>query len=238
MKKRLFIYGWHACLAALANPERTVHRVCLVKDHDREQLRDLSVPIHVVDSRYLQTLLGSQAIHQGIACEVSPLLPSHLSLLETFPEQNQIVVCLDCVTDPQNVGSIMRSCATFGVKALMLMERHAPMESAVLVKAASGAFDRIPLIRIGNLSQALKELKNLGFWTIGLAEEGNKALNAIDCRGKIAIVMGSEGEGLRRLTRDNLDFLAYLPTHSDFTTLNVSTATAISLYEVFRQHQG
>lgn len=238
MKKNLLIYGWHACLAALNNPNRKVHRIFLINDKSREPIKNNTAPIQIVDHTYLQNLVGNQSTHQGIVCEVSPLSPLPLETLKSCTENNQIVVCLDYITDPQNVGSIMRSCAAFGVKALILTERHAPVESASLVKAASGAFDYVPLIRVINLSQTLQELKSFGFWVVGLDEGGDQPLNKIDCHGKIALVMGSEGEGMRRLTKDNLDFVAHLPTQSLFTTLNVATATAISLYEVFRQQQG
>ncbi|MEI8294901.1 MAG: 23S rRNA (guanosine(2251)-2'-O)-methyltransferase RlmB [Alphaproteobacteria bacterium] len=236
---RLVIYGWHACKAAIHNPNRKIYRILLVNEQDAKPLLDgLAAPaaVEIVERRFLQQLLGPDAVHQGIACELAPLPALSLSVLEGCAQENQIVVCLDQVTDPHNVGAILRSCAAFGAKALILTERHAPMETAALLKAASGAFEAVPLIRIVNLAQALKELQSLGFWTCGFAEDASQSLNAINLKGKMAFVLGSEGDGLRRLTRENLDFLVRLPTQANFTTLNVSIATAVSLYEAFRQH--
>lgn len=237
--ERLIIYGWHACKAALHNRSRKIYRVFLVNAQDSQALlaeMKVSFPIETVEKRFLQHLLGSDAVHQGVACEVAPLPSLSLSNLQENQEENQVVVCLDQVTDPHNVGAILRSCAAFGAKALILTDRHAPMETATLLKAASGAFEQVPLIRVVNLAQALQELQSLGFWTCGFAEDAPHSLNNANLKGKIALVLGSEGEGLRRLTRENLDFLVRLPTQPEFTTLNVSIAAAISLYEAFRQH--
>jgi 23S rRNA (guanosine2251-2'-O)-methyltransferase len=236
---RLVIYGWHACKAAIHNPNRKIYRVFLVNEQDSKTLFagvESSIPVEIVERRFLQQLLGPDAVHQGVACEAAPLPALSLSILKEHKQENQVVVCLDQVTDPHNVGAILRSCAAFGAKALILTERHAPMETAALLKAASGAFEEVPLIRIINLAQGLKELQSLGFWTCGFAEEASQPLNTLNLKGKMALVLGSEGDGLRRLTRENLDFLVRLPTQPHFTTLNVSIAAAVSLYEAFRQH--
>jgi len=237
---RLMVYGWHACKAAFHNPHRKIYRLFLTNEQDSKALlgdAKVSFPVESVEKRFLQHLLGPDAVHQGVACEVAPLPTLPLSSLQENKEENQVVVCLDQVTDPHNVGAILRSCAAFGAKALIVTERHAPMETATLLKAASGAFEQVPLIRVVNLAQALQELQSWGFWTCGFAEDAPQPLNNANLKGKIALVLGSEGEGLRRLTRENLDFLVCLPTQPQFTTLNVSIAAAISLYETFRQQK-
>jgi 23S rRNA (guanosine2251-2'-O)-methyltransferase len=141
---------------------------------------------------------------------------------------------LDQVSDPHNVGAILRSAAVFGAKALILTDRNAPSESGVLAKSASGALEIVPLIRVTNLAHTIKDLKDIGFWCVGFAETGTTTLDQIDLKGKIALVMGAEGDGMRRLTKDLCDFTVSLPTAASFSALNVSNAAAIALYETFK----
>eukprot|EP01037_Dinobryon_pediforme_P014768 gene14768-14898_t len=156
---------------------------------------------------------------------------------EDCEDQNQRVVVLDHVNDPHNVGAILRSAAVFGAKAVIMTERHAPKESGVLAKSASGALEVVPMCIINNLAHALRELKELGFWCIGFAESGKKTLAELDLKGKTALIFGGEGDGMRRLTTDLCDFTVRLPSEESFSTLNVSNAAAVGLYEVYRQQK-
>lgn len=141
---------------------------------------------------------------------------------------------LDQVTDPHNVGAVLRSCAAFGAMALIIPERNAPPMGGVLCKTASGAADVTPVVEVKNLARCLDQLREADFWTVGFAESGRDSLAATPLQGKVALVMGSEGEGLRRLTAERCDTLASLPTRPPIGSLNVSNAAAVALYEVFR----
>jgi 23S rRNA (guanosine2251-2'-O)-methyltransferase len=235
----VIIYGLHPCRAALLNPERKIEKVFVTNKSLLGELPNIGkIPVEVLDKSNLEKLLPPQSVHQGVALRVQPLTHFDLSFLSEFKDDNQIVVVLDQVTDPHNVGAILRSAAAFGAKALIQTDRNAPKETGVMAKSASGALDQVPLCAVSNLARALEELKDLGFWLVGFAEGGKEPLHAINLKGKIALVMGAEGDGLRSLTRSLCDFQVYLPTTASFSTLNVSNAAAVALYECFRQQSG
>lgn len=238
----IWLYGIHACRMALENPHREVVSIQAVNESALGKIsantQSFSSKIKFVDRQRLEAALPAGAVHQGIAVQVSPLPHLTIDDLEGDPASNQCVVVLDQVSDPHNVGAILRSAAVFGAKALILTDRHAPSESGALAKSASGALEMVPLIRVTNLAHALKDLKDIGFWCVGFAESGDKQLGQIDLKGKIALVMGAEGEGMRRLTKGLCDFTVCLPHAAAFSTLNVSNAAAIALYETFRKQQG
>lgn len=228
-----WIYGRHAVAAALANPHRrnlqlraTQDALAIVAGLVAERS---DVDVRVVDRPDLDQLLPSGSIHQGIALKVEPL--PHLTLDEacTAGRSPQMVVVLDQVTDPHNVGAILRSAAAFGAIAVIVTERHAPPVTGVLAKAASGALERVPLVRVTNLARALGDLKDLGFWRVALDASGRDVLGPDLIGPDVALVLGAEGEGLRRLTREGCDVIARLPTRGAFSSLNVSNAAAVAL---------
>ncbi|MGH6989226.1 MAG: 23S rRNA (guanosine(2251)-2'-O)-methyltransferase RlmB [Stellaceae bacterium] len=238
-----WLYGRHAVTAALANPARRVRRVAGVKETATE-LAALAAgaaarfpgEVAILDRSRLEALLPPGAVHQGMALAAEPLAAPRLAdLLATLPapgEARQIVVLLDRVSDPHNVGAILRSAAAFGVLALIVPEHGAPPTTGALAKAASGALETVPLIRIANLAQALEQLKDAGFWCLGLAGDAPHDLAALDPAPRIALVLGAEGEGLRRLTRERCDLLVRIAACHPWYSLNVSNAAAVALYEL------
>lgn len=240
----LWLYGIHACKLALNNPNRQILSILATSDGVIDKAIEASsrtkhqAKVKIVDRERLEALLPPGAVHQGLAVQVAPLPHKSIHDMSDDMSPNQCVVVLDQVSDPHNVGAILRSAAVFGAKAVILTDRNAPPETGALAKSASGALELVPLIRVTNLANALKELKDIGFWCVGFAERGEQTLDQIDLKGKIALVMGAEGEGMRRLTKDLCDFTVCLPVASSFSTLNVSNAAAIALYETFKVQQG
>lgn len=235
------LYGLHACRAALLNPRRIITRVWCTAAVERDLLSDPLISKarclakrrpSVVDRKQLESLVPGGSVHQGLVLQVEPLETVPLETLGGGPA-NQRIVVLDQVTDPQNVGSILRLCRVFGARALVMTKRHAPPESGALAKVASGALEVVPRCLVTNLADALRSLKDVGFWTVGLAEGCPSTLRSLDLKGKMALLMGAEGKGLRRQTRELCDFQAVIPTSPQFSTLNVTTATAIALYETW-----
>ncbi|WP_374467529.1 23S rRNA (guanosine(2251)-2'-O)-methyltransferase RlmB [Ferrovibrio sp.] len=237
-----WLYGSHACLAALHNPER-YHRRLLLTREAREALGG-DLPANpqpeTVDRARLDALLPPGAVHQGIALLTDPLEdPGVESLKEPLDEAGDVVLVLDHVTDPRNVGAILRSAAAFGARAVIITDRHAPEATGALAKAASGGLEVVPLIRVTNLARALDLLAEYGFWRIGLEMETEKTLaDVVAGVRRKALVLGAEDEGLRRLTREKCDFLAKLPMSGAVESLNVSAAAAVALYEAVRDGAG
>ncbi len=242
-----WIYGRHAVRAALQNPARRLRRLVVTADLAAEVRAWLAgakartaeeLQLETLDRPRLEALLPEGAVHQGVALQAEPLPAAFIEdvLAELSPATGSaVVVVLDQVSDPQNVGAVLRSAAAFGAHALILPEHGTPPGTAALAKAASGALELVPLVRVTNLARALDKLKEAGFWCVGLEEGGEKLLGELDLAGRVALVLGAEGEGLRRLTRERCDFLARLPTRDPLGSLNVSNAAAIALYEVARR---
>lgn len=244
----LWLWGAHPVLAALANPARKARRLILTAEALRTHGdtiqtigRTARIPQpEVVDRADLDGLLPDGAVHQGIALAADPLPALDLLDLARAAEgrDTAVIVCLDQVTDPHNVGAVLRSAAAFGALGLVVPDRHAPDETGTLAKSASGALERLPLVRVTNLVRALDELKEKGFWIAGLAGDAPVTLAAAGLTGRIVLVLGSEGEGLRRLTREHCDYLVKLPQSDLVESLNVSNAAAVALYELVRREQG
>jgi 23S rRNA (guanosine2251-2'-O)-methyltransferase len=224
------MWGKHAVAAALDNPQRKVLRAWATRDGAAAMQFPVGVPVTFADVADLGRLVPPDAPHQGVVIEVEPLADIWLGdLLGDAPEKALLLV-LDQVTDPHNVGAILRSAAAFGALGIVTQDRHSPPESGALAKAASGALERMPWARVVNLARALEEIGEAGFWRIGLA--GDAAMDLKDALGpqRIALVLGAEGPGLRPNTREHCDALARLPIGGDVESLNVSNAAAVALY--------
>jgi 23S rRNA (guanosine2251-2'-O)-methyltransferase len=230
-----WLWGRHAVLAALANPERKLLRLVATAE-EAATLTDSPVPPQIVAREELARLLPAGAVHQGLALLAKTLRPAALEdVIERAEGHTQAaIVVLDQVSDPHNVGAILRSAAAFGALALVVPERNAPEISGTLAKSASGAVEHVPIVRVVNLTRALEQLKKAGFWTVGLDGGAERTLAEHRLDGKVALVLGSEGDGLRRLTREACDLMARLPTAGPIASLNVSNAAAIALYELAR----
>ncbi len=233
-----FLYGFHAVIAALQNPARRPQRLLLTRTAEAELAAQglslggsLPLQPEFLGGEEISALLPPGAVHQGIALKVSPL--PDLALDEACEGATRVVV-LDQVTDPHNFGAILRSAAVFGAGALVATERHSPPLTGVLAKAASGGLERVKIAKVTNLVRALDELKDLGFEVIGLDGEGEVSLPEFRTGPKVALVLGAEGAGLRRLTREHCDILARLPASGEMKSLNVSNAAAVALYELAR----
>jgi 23S rRNA (guanosine2251-2'-O)-methyltransferase len=229
------LFGSHSAVAALANTRRRIRRV-LVTRNAAERLADVlrsrTEPApEIVEPRALDRLTGPDAVHQGIVVEADPLPQPRLDQIE----RGGPVVLLDQVTDPHNVGAILRSCAAFGARALVTTARHSPLGSAVLFKAASGALEHVPFVKVTNLARAMEELRGYGFLIIGLDSAGEIPIETAARPGvPTALVLGAEGKGLRRLTRDTCDAVARLDLPGPLHSLNVSVACALGLYALSR----
>ncbi len=223
------IFGLHAVEAALTNPNRPVLRL-LATENAAHRLGPLLARLKLtpepVTPRDLDRLLGPDTVHQGILLETEPLPPVGLDDVDP----HGILLVLDQVTDPQNVGAALRSAAAFGASGLVLTERHSPPLSGALAKAASGALDLVPIVHVKNLAQALTELGERGVLRVGLAEEADEALEEAVLTRPLALVLGAEGKGLRQLTRERCDVLCRISTASALASLNVSNAAAIAMH--------
>jgi 23S rRNA (guanosine2251-2'-O)-methyltransferase len=225
----LWIYGFHPVVAALKNPRRDIRRI-LATPNAAKRIADGGIAFPAqpepATPRDLDRLLGAEAVHQGVALEAAPLPEIGLDDL-TDP---RLLVVLDQVTDPHNVGAIFRSAAAFSADAVVTTLRHSPVESGVLAKAASGALDLVPHVAVPNLARALAEIGERGFVRIGLDADAGETLEAVRPAAKIALVLGAEGKGLRQLTQDSCDVLARLPVSGALGSLNVSNAAVLALY--------
>lgn len=239
-----YLYGVHAVTQALLNPDRRNKRL-LCTEKGFESLREawddaeaegITLPVKsIVEKEDIDRLLPRDAVHQDVLLDTLPLEEVFLADITLHAPDDAVILVLDQVTDPHNVGAIMRSAAAFGALAVVVQTLHAPDITGVLAKTASGAVEHVPLVREVNLSRSLEHLKKAGFFCIGLAEEGKSTLAGMNLgKSKTALVLGAEGDGLRRLVAENCDTLAKLPTQGPIGSLNVSNAAAVALYELAR----
>lgn len=240
-----WLYGAHAVRAALMNPKRRLLRLIATENGSEtiaEPARQRGLQIEKADGKDMDRMFAPGTVHQGIALRVAPLPDAVLADIlgasnaaDENGEPTKPLVILDQVTDPQNVGAVLRSAAVFGARAVIVTRRNSPPITGTLAKAASGAVEQMPLVQVPNVAQAIAVLQSEGWFTVGLEGTGDKSLAQMDLTGKIAIVMGAEGTGLRRLTAERCDLLAKIPGEPGFASLNVSNATAVALYEISRQ---
>lgn len=229
----LWLFGIHAVRAALENPKRICLRLLATRNAGQNLPPNPTVQCETSSTAQIERVLPAGAVHQGVALLVEPL--PELTLEDVCGESSQpLIIVLDQVTDPHNVGAILRSCAAFNVAALVTQRRHSPSITGFLAKAAAGALEHVPLIRVTNVARSLDSLGELGFFLIGLAEDGLAPLAEVKAEGPKALVLGAEGAGLRRLIREKCDGLAKLTTSARQSSLNVSNAVAVALYELTR----
>ncbi len=230
-------WGRHAVIAALTNPERTVRKLW----GTREALAGLNLPselpVTFADVADLGRLVPGDAPHQGLVAEVEPLEDMWLGdLIEQGRDGNRPLVILDQVTDPHNVGAILRSAAAFDALGIVTQDRHSPAESGTVARSASGALETVPWVRVVNLARALDEIREADYWRIGLTGHADQTLAAtiagLGADQRIAIILGAEGEGMRHNTAAHCDELAKLPISLKVESLNVSNAAAVALYAV------
>jgi 23S rRNA (guanosine2251-2'-O)-methyltransferase len=227
------IYGVHPVAEALKNPRRKIFSLKASRnaaDRLAAEIAARGITPEIIHPNVLDRRLGADAVHQGLLIEAKPLDQPRLDQIA----KSGIVVLLDQVTDPHNVGAILRTCAAFNVTALVATARHSPEASAVLFKSASGAYEHVPFVKVTNLARAMQELKNDGFRILGLDSEAPDDIAAVDRTPPVAIVLGAEGKGLRQLTRDSCDHLVRLDMNGPIRSLNVSNACAVTLYALTR----
>jgi 23S rRNA (guanosine2251-2'-O)-methyltransferase len=223
------LYGWHTVTAALANPHRQIRKLLLTENALRRLEEEAIAPRvtpEIVRPSQIDQLLGADAVHQGLLAEADPLPAPRI---DTLPECG-VVLVLDQITDPHNVGAILRSAAAFAVEAVVTTARHSPDATGVLAKSASGALELVPLVQVPNLARALADLNERGFLTVGLDSEGTDDLASVELRQPLALVLGAEGKGLRQLTRQTCATVARLDMPGQIKSLNVSNAAALALY--------
>ncbi|WP_119390989.1 23S rRNA (guanosine(2251)-2'-O)-methyltransferase RlmB [Taklimakanibacter lacteus] len=227
------LYGVHTVAEALKNPKRKFIKLLATRnaaDRLAPEIAAVGLTPEPALPRELDRLLGPEAVHQGLVLDCKPLRQPRL---DQIPRQG-IVILLDQVTDPHNVGAIMRSCAAFGATALVATARHSPEASGVLLKSASGAYEHLPFTKVTNLARAMEELRGYGFLLLGLDSEAEEDIGDAKISRPVALVLGAEGKGLRQLTRETCDLVVRLDMPGAIKSLNVSNATAIALYALHR----
>lgn len=231
----LWLYGIHPVRAALENPRRKLHRVLLT---DRAAAligqRPLAKTEHqIVSSDVIARIVPPGAVHQGVALLCEPLPRLELAdLLRTRSRGPRTFTVLDQISDPHNVGAILRSAVAFGVSAVVVQDRHAAAPTGALAKAASGALDIVPYVEVVNIARALEQFGAAGFWRLALSGDGEQSIRDGVPEGDVVLVLGSEGSGIRRLVRERCDAAAFIPMASAMESLNVSVAAAIAFYEI------
>ena len=227
------IYGAHPVAEALKNPKRKFVKLTTTLN-GAERLKEFTQPLgispEIVNPKVLDRKVEPDAVHQGMILEAKPLRQPQLKEIE----QSGIVVMLDQVTDPHNVGAILRTCAAFNVRAMVTTARHSAEASGVLFKAASGAYEHVPFVKVTNLARAMEELREAGFRLVGLDSEAEVTLGEVDKTPPLVLVLGAEGKGLRELTAKNCDVVAKLDFSGAIRSLNVSNAAAVALYALTR----
>ena len=229
-----WVFGHHAVEAILSSKKRKVLELHIAPQHKtryENAARENRVRLVVANPKDLDKKFPEK-VHQGVAARVEPLPKMHI---EDILDDAQLLLILDQVTDARNIGACLRSANAFGVDALIIPSHGSAVLNDVAVKASVGASEHTPVIEVGNLNKAIGQLKKENFWLVGLDGYADQELSQVDLKGRIAIVMGSEGKGLRDLVKKNCDFTAKLPMVGEVESLNVSVATGVALYEALKQ---
>jgi 23S rRNA (guanosine2251-2'-O)-methyltransferase len=234
----MLMYGVHSCRGAVLAGKRNVLRVYILQEAEIPHwMRDICPSkISRINVSNFKKMVPPQAVHQGVAIEVEDIRYGDISAFANVA-QNCVVAILDGVTDPRNLGATIRTAAAFGINNIVLTEKSSCKVSGVVAKAASGGLEHVTICLTKNLSQAIDQLKLYGFWVVSLCEGGTQFLHEIKLNGKVCLILGAEGKGIRRLPKEKSDFVAKLPTKSSFSTLNVSASAALAFYEVARQNK-
>lgn len=239
-KSSLILYGRHPVTAALNNEKRNITKILCTAD-TADELKPLAekrgMPLTIVDRKEIERVLPQDTVHQSMAVYCSELPEYSLEEICTMADAHEKchILVLDQVTDPQNIGAIIRSCVAFNALALVVQDKNAPTETGAMAKASAGMLEHLPICRVTNLSRAIQQLKDGGFWTIGMDGYAKTTLGEMSKAGKTAIIMGSEGKGMRRLVEESCDLTIRLPISEKVESLNVSTAAAIVLYEMNKE---
>ncbi len=246
---QVWIYGKHPVFAALLNPKRKIYQVLATKNSEAE-LRKFILEkkislnqnlIKIVDSDLLSSLFPIGSSHQGLVLKTSIIttISNHqfLDKIKNFDKTNlPPLLILDNLTDPQNIGAIIRSAAAFGFKNIVIQDRNFPTHSAVIAKAAAGMLELVDLISTQNINNFLADSKKLGYWSVGLDGESRSNISEAKNYQPIAFVIGSEGDGIRRLVKENCDLLVKIPMENAVESLNASNAAAIAMYEIYHSY--
>ncbi|PCJ26956.1 MAG: 23S rRNA (guanosine(2251)-2'-O)-methyltransferase RlmB [Rickettsiales bacterium] len=229
-KGQYYMYGKHGVLAALKNENRTVRSVYCLEKQARELKNELhGTHVEIVQNNFITEKIGKDQAHQGIIALVSSIFKNNIEELTFTPGKDRIVI-LDQLSDPQNIGAIIRSAAAFGINKLILPSDNAPEESASIAKAACGCLELMQIAKVTNIKNSIDKLKKMGFWIAGLDGQGKENMNDVMEIEKLAIIIGSEGKGMRRLTSETCDFLVKIPISEQVESLNASNAASIIFY--------
>lgn len=241
-KPAITIYGYHSVVSALRNKQRTIYKIYALAKY-KEELEALiknnlfSGEIHIVDINFFKKNLEPNTVHQGISCTLAPITKYNINdfLASIKKKVSSCVLILDHATDSRNIGAMIRNSVAFNVDAIITTKNNAPQENALMYKASSGGIEKIKLIEVVNLQNTFNSLKKAGFWIVGLDPHTKQYINEIPHYEKIALVLGSEGEGLRTLTKKECDLLVKIPMSDNMESLNISNACAIALYEIYKK---
>ncbi|MGL9725281.1 MAG: 23S rRNA (guanosine(2251)-2'-O)-methyltransferase RlmB [Wolbachia sp.] len=235
--KTFWLYGKHTCISALKNKNRQCVKLLVTENSYKEYEKEIGqnskgIKVRLVENKIFNDLLPKGANHQGIALKVAPIL--HNLSIEEIAENSSTIVILDQITNTHNIGSILRTSACFNVNAVVLPHNHSPSENASIAKAASGALDIVPLIYVTNIIKTVQYLKKAGYWCYGFDSNAKESINEIKSfEKKRVIIFGSEEKGMRRLVKENCDYLLKIPMSNVINSLNVSNAAAIGLYSIY-----
>jgi 23S rRNA (guanosine2251-2'-O)-methyltransferase len=227
------MYGTHAVLSALANPRRKIYKIYVTnKNASMAELKKFQHLVEIVDHKYLDRILGPDQPHQGLAASVHTVFGHDINeIFKQSKEQNSVAI-LDQISDPQNIGAIIRSAAAFGVRNIILPKDHCPAENASIAKAASGCLELVKVYKITNIAAALEQFKKHEYWIAGLSGKGNNSISDLKGIKKIAVIIGAEGKGMRKLTEEHCDFLVKITIAPDVESLNASNAASIIFYNL------